>query len=542
MIRRFLFLTPVAVLLVGVACLVLEHWRGRRDLAAARGELRALGEPVDLVDLDLSVTPMAARAYDEFARAAGDAGENPPAVPGPRWIAPGTVVASVDFGTWDGGGAVIWNRKLLREWVGDRSGALDRLRATLATPARQPPIDYSQGFTKLLLPHLSPVKQGIIALGISALDHVLEGDFEEALADLRSSRRLADDLARRPTLIEHLVHVACLAIVRNRVFDLFYSGRWDDRQLAALQEFLQTPELNASWRQAIRGERVLVLQAIDTVSADELEGLMGPISALGGGTAPPAVDLSSLPGDLEAAKEVAEGVLTRVAHGFRMKVLWPIWQFAWRDQSLAFYLRDTQRLIDLSSREPLSFLRISEAIGHGRAKGGLGRVRGLLSSLLSPVMESSLARLARFETEQELLVTALALERFVLRHGQYPERLDELVPEFLAAVPIDRMDGQPLRYRREADGAFTLWGIGENQVDDGGDATSESGRPSSQWWWMARDTVWPRRASPEEIAEWQAKEQQRRAAAKPRYQMSPELMKRYGLLPTSTPTNPPPAP
>jgi len=32
----------------------------------------------------------------------------------------------------------------------------------------------------------------------------------------------------------------------------------------------------------------------------------------------------------------------------------------------------------------------------------------------------------------------------------------------------DPFDGQPYRYRREADGGFTLWGVGQNLQDDGG--------------------------------------------------------------------------
>jgi hypothetical protein len=50
----------------------------------------------------------------------------------------------------------------------------------------------------------------------------------------------------------------------------------------------------------------------------------------------------------------------------------------------------------------------------------------------------------RAETERALLVTGIALRRYHLRHGQFPATLETLVPEFLDAVPLDRMDGQPL--------------------------------------------------------------------------------------------------
>lgn len=44
--------------------------------------------------------------------------------------------------------------------------------------------------------------------------------------------------------------------------------------------------------------------------------------------------------------------------------------------------------------------------------------------------------------------TACAVERFRLKHGKLPEKLEKLVPEFLAEIPIDPFDGKNLRYFR----------------------------------------------------------------------------------------------
>jgi hypothetical protein len=46
--------------------------------------------------------------------------------------------------------------------------------------------------------------------------------------------------------------------------------------------------------------------------------------------------------------------------------------------------------------------------------------------------------------------------------------LQELQPEFLSELPADFYDGKPVRYRIEADGAFTLYSIGADFQDDGG--------------------------------------------------------------------------
>ncbi|MGA2854987.1 MAG: hypothetical protein ABSE90_12760, partial [Verrucomicrobiota bacterium] len=87
-------------------------------------------------------------------------------------------------------------------------------------------------------------------------------------------------------------------------------------------------------------------------------------------------------------------------------------------------------------------------------------------------------------------------------HGNYPADLNSLVPEFVTAVPLDLVDGQPLRYRRNADETFLLYSVGENGKDDGGDPTLEKGAESSSFNWQnphALDWVWPQPATAEEI-------------------------------------------
>jgi hypothetical protein len=57
--------------------------------------------------------------------------------------------------------------------------------------------------------------------------------------------------------------------------------------------------------------------------------------------------------------------------------------------------------------------------------------------------------------------TALALERYRLRHHDLPEHLEALVPEFLTAVPMDPVNGQPVGYIRETDESDRLWCVAE---------------------------------------------------------------------------------
>ena len=60
--------------------------------------------------------------------------------------------------------------------------------------------------------------------------------------------------------------------------------------------------------------------------------------------------------------------------------------------------------------------------------------------------------------------------------------LSELVPEFLPAMPRDPVVGQPLRYRLAGESNYGLYSVGENGLDDGGDARSANETSKSHNW------------------------------------------------------------
>ena len=67
----------------------------------------------------------------------------------------------------------------------------------------------------------------------------------------------------------------------------------------------------------------------------------------------------------------------------------------------------------------------------------------------------------------------LALELYRDDHGIYPERLQSLVPVYLASVPLDPFGSDagktPLKYQITDNGAdYLLYSIGYDRNDDGG--------------------------------------------------------------------------
>lgn len=80
--------------------------------------------------------------------------------------------------------------------------------------------------------------------------------------------------------------------------------------------------------------------------------------------------------------------------------------------------------------------------------------------------------------------TVVALERSRRATGNWPASLDELIPEFLPALPLDRFVGKPLGYVVR-DGEPVLYGAGADLDDDGGRAptgTPEGYKPTFGRW------------------------------------------------------------
>jgi hypothetical protein len=77
----------------------------------------------------------------------------------------------------------------------------------------------------------------------------------------------------------------------------------------------------------------------------------------------------------------------------------------------------------------------------------------------------------RFATNQTMAnqaAVACALERYRLFHGELPQTLDALIPQFIEKLPHDLIGGKPLKYRLIAADQFLLYSIGWNETDDAG--------------------------------------------------------------------------
>jgi hypothetical protein len=89
------------------------------------------------------------------------------------------------------------------------------------------------------------------------------------------------------------------------------------------------------------------------------------------------------------------------------------------------------------------------------------------SLLWMPFLDGTVDSHRRFQTQLDAARVAIALERFRIAHGTFPEKLEELVPQYLSEAATSTRAKEPLIYRRVG-GSYELYGVGKNRKDDGG--------------------------------------------------------------------------
>jgi hypothetical protein len=115
------------------------------------------------------------------------------------------------------------------------------------------------------------------------------------------------------------------------------------------------------------------------------------------------------------------------------------------------------------------------------------------------ITDSMIRRTLEVQTQQQMVLTGLGIQRYRLRTGRLPAQFSKLVPQYLAVLPHDFMSGVALRYRlRPGDPDFLLYSVGEDGKDDDGDPAQQADKKNYRQIWDGRDAVWPSAATTEE--------------------------------------------
>jgi len=478
----------ILIALIAIVLLVAGYYafsagqraRSRKALAVYQAQLRAQGEWLTLADAGYPFALETNANLTHFV-ALADRLRGQSSLPGTLLFQPYAGPGRLQL-IWrsaalsaSGSNAVAVQWTQLAADCNAAAGILAALRAELAHPPRRFGWDYTNPFAST--PKNPFVQKRAVAQFFAAdtLVALHDGQLPRAQSNLHALTQLVQLHRDDFTLVSAMIRVAIAGLGLSATAQALPADGWDESSLLALQQDWQAIDLGQTLETGMVGERVFGLTAFEKVRQAGLRELF-KLTSLG----------SRSSGGLEEMKDHIAGASVSAYWRSHM------------DMDELFYLRHMQGRLELLRQlhTNASGFRLSAAVATQQNEiqtllsAPLAEYRYLFSANVMPSYARAFDTTIRNETERRLTVTAIALKRFHLRHGRHPETLAELVPQFLSAVPVDPWSGQPLCYHQNADGSFTLYSVGEDGRDDGGDATSAA--PAKQPdLWSGRDAVWP---------------------------------------------------
>ena len=298
--------------------------------------------------------------------------------------------------------------------------------------------------------HAAKLKRLAVALGNRTLLELHEGHPDAAGTNLLAATRLVTACEAEPVPLCQMFRSFSATIAFAATWQALQNDHWSEEKLAVLQE---------QWESADFFARLPETAAFDRASAADvcvLESQQPPFA----GFAFSRFAAEAVQTPLQACSEIQSGI--------------DLMRYRGREA-----LTDEKNLLSLFRDRELALRQAiqSPTWKQMRARPGVTNVLPFKSAYAAMTYfpkslqrtETLVAALAAdAEARRRIVIAAIALERYRGKHGVYPGTLAPLAPEFLTTVPVDFMDGQPLRYRLTDDGHFVLYSVGLDCVDDGG--------------------------------------------------------------------------
>ena len=315
------------------------------------------------------------------------------------------------------------------------------------------PVNWSNGYYEPL-PHITALTSAANICGLRADAHIAQGDGPAAHDDLHLHLRLRWALEQEPVLISWIVSNSILSIAIERIRRGLAAHVWDDSTLVLIDGDLARIKPLSGYRLATESERAWLNDFHASAQASDRESLKAVITAMTGGNGS-----SFLPVSLPKS-----------------------WLYRNQIRSNE-YVDEVLKAIDVAAERYVPTSPRSSA--SSPKPGRLERINYALFYAMMPAYPYFEKDALYTHTRVQCARTAVALERWRLARGAYPEALAALVPGLLPAVPHDVMDGLPLRYRRTEEGGYLLYSIGIDAKDDGGIGTKpvRSEKDAPDWVW-----------------------------------------------------------
>lgn len=518
--RQVWLLAVVTLVLVVTAAGVMHHQRVKRAVADYRNQLIAQGEILDVEGLIPKPVPPEQNGASLFLQAmtkltwsVGVLTSNEPR--GMTMVAPGRArvgfaqpnIRSTDAtNTWEEA-----DQELAR-----LADALAELEGLIERPYLNCNVNYRMGFS-VPLPNLAQIKQAAQYLSYAAVCDLHRGDTTAATRRMRALLAISQGSTDQRLLIAQLVRIAVTAIGAGSTWELLQAPGVTDAQLAQIQSDWTRLEFTRAAENSLAMERAMGQMTLEQMRESSAEFRKFTSGFAWPGAAPAATGSDWF----DQAEQFAKDAWDQS----RLKAKETAWRFSWSYSDQLRTLRAQQALIECA-RQARTNGSFAAALAVQKEKWealGLDGIEtddlfnlGMADADLRTLFTQTTLALTKFidkvmvvEANRQLVVTAIALQRYKLRNRQYPTALAALVPAFLSALPRDPVDGKPLRYQPNTDGTLLLYSVGEDGEDNGGDPKPAKEGSKNLAWQLGRDWVWPQPATQQEIEDYFRRESKR---------------------------------
>ena len=317
-------------------------------------------------------------------------------------------------------------------WSDQFQSDFDLIREALKRPFAQMDGDYSDP-VNMPIPNFVNVRSVAQTLAQRAQCYLLLGQPEKALSEVTLLHDLCRLLEGAPTgkpmtLVAAMINVAVTGLYVETVADGMRLEAWNESQLVALQKQLNEINLPPFVAEAFHEEQVGSCRIIEIY------------------------------------------VLNKKNPKF------PYWPRGWIYQNLVTVAMLDQKVID--SFEPVTNLVVPHIMdnSHHEIETKLSHLSpySFFATIFIPNFTKAMQTTVHNQTLANEAQIVCALERYRLSHGDNPESLEALAPQFIEKLPHDIIGSQLLIYRRTGDGKFLLYSVGWNETDDGGKVVLKS--------------------------------------------------------------------
>lgn len=460
-LRRWAFCLAALITLIALFY-AEENWRGRRAWERSKQQLEAQGHVLD---------------WEKFI---------PPPVPDDQnffkaphmteWFVKsnrGSTTNSLtarlanrktdSIGTGTNAITTVAEAKEYLDWSSQFDSDFDGIRAALKRPHFRIDDEYVMPY-EISIPNFISMRAIARTLAQRAHCYLLLNEPDKAAQELIFLRDLCQLLERsKPmTLVGAMINVAVAGLYTETINDGFRSHAWQEPQLIALQRQLANTHLLPP-----------VFAAMETEPAASCRSF----ERLGG--------------------KLFNSLSNRRSQPWLENRMLSLWPNGWTYQNMANtaplefkFLQGVN--VSAETVSPTELQEGSKAVERFLASSPLCPYK-LMAAMAIPNFTKAWQTTARNQTFVNEAQIACALERYRLAHGEYPDSLDALVPQFVETIPHDVINGQPLHYRRTADGKFLLYSVGWNEKDDGGTVVMSEGKnpavdfTKGDWVWKFSD-------------------------------------------------------